>query len=311
LNGYAGLKHFYHLVWERAYNILHMRRLGLHTSIAGGLHLSLKRAHDLGCNTVQIFSHNPRGWSRKEVNEEEIMLFRDTARSLDISPVFIHASYLINLASPDRDTRRRSISMLAYELKLSDSLRADYLVLHPGRAAGQEIKKAIRLAAEGLKAAYEAAGPRHTGILIENTAGHKGDISSTMAHISEIVNAVPSGCISGLCLDSCHLYAAGYDIASPEGIEIMKGEMERYLSSLVVRLIHLNDSKKGLGSHLDRHEHIGRGEIGLAGFREFLSYPFFEKIPLILETPKDREGNDIKNLESVRRILRDVSLSVE
>ncbi len=279
-----------------------MRRLGVHTSIAGGLHLSLKRAEGLGCNTVQIFSHNPRGWDRRPLKEDEVRRFRELAAALDIRPVFIHSSYLVNLASPDRGVRRRSIELLTHELRTAGLLGADYLVLHPGRAVGQDIGTAIRKASEALTVSYDKAGGG-TGLLLENTAGQRGDISSTIPLIAEIIAGTPPGCIRGVCLDTCHAYAAGYDIGDIKVLEGLEREIKEYLNPLRVELIHLNDSRRPLASGVDRHEHIGEGGIGLAGFRRFLSFPLFRETPLILETPKESDRDDIRNLDRVRKIL--------
>jgi len=282
-----------------------MRRLGVHTSIADGIHLSLERANALCCDTLQIFSHNPRTWAVKETSGEEISRFRELAAILDIRPVFIHSSYLINLASPDRETREKSIGLLSHELRTAHLLRADYVVLHPGKAVGQDIKEAVRKASEALSLSYEKAGVQ-AGILLENTAGQRGDISSTIPMLSEIIENTPPGCVRGLCLDTCHAYAAGYDITGLEGLERLKGEIIKYVSPLKVELIHLNDSKKGFASGVDRHEHIGKGRIGLQGLKRFLSFPFFNAAPLILETPKESDDDDRKNLDRVRGLLRGI-----
>lgn len=279
------------------------RRLGVHTSIAGGLHLSLKRAKALGCTTMQIFAHNPRGWIKRKVDKEEVLQFRRYARLFDISPIFIHSSYLINLASSDEEVRIKSIELLTYELSLAHTLGVDYIVLHPGRAVGQPLKRAIRRAAEALSIACRE-GDGAVGILLENTAGQTGDIAFTIPLISEIIESTSHGSVKGICLDTCHAFAAGYDITSIKGLERLKGEIIRYLSPLRVELIHLNDSRRALSSRVDRHQHIGKGGIGLAGFRRFLSFPSFNKAPLILETPKESEGDDVKNLQRVRRLLK-------
>jgi len=236
------------------------------------------------------------------MSADETARFRELAERLDIRPVFIHSSYLINLSSPDTETRRKSIDLLSHELRTASLLRADYVVLHPGKAVGQDVKEAVRKASEALASAYEKAGVE-VGILLENTAGQRGDISSTIPLLSEIMEKTPAGCIRGLCLDTCHAYASGYDIAGQEGIERLRDEIIRYISPLKVELIHLNDSKKGLASGVDRHEHIGEGSIGLQGIRRFLSSPFFTEAPLILETPKKSDDDDRRNLDRVRGLL--------
>lgn len=282
-----------------------MRRLGVHISIAGGLHLSLERAKALGCNAMQIFSHNPRGWGGKKINKDEAEQFKRFSDAFDIRPVFIHSSYLINLASPNNETRRKSIEMLSHELCMADLLGVDYVVLHPGKAVGQKIRAAVRKASDALSTVYKKTDCR-AGILLENTAGQKGDISSSVSLISEIIENSPQDIIKGICLDTCHAYAAGYDITNTEGLDKLKEEIMKYLSPLKVELIHLNDSRKGLSSGVDRHQHIGKGHIGLSGFKELLFFPLFKNMPLILETPKESEGDDYRNLKRVRKILGEI-----
>ncbi len=280
-----------------------MRRVGFHTSIAGGIHLSLKRAYDLGCSTMQIFSHNPRGWMKREMHTDEAEEFRRLSEVFDIKPIFVHSSYLINLASPYKEIIKKSIDLLSYEMRIARLIKADYIVLHPGKAAGQDIKTAVRKASTSLSEAFKKSDGG-VAILLENTAGQKGDISSSIQLISEIIEYTEEGCIGGICLDTCHAFAAGYDISGTEGLMRIEHEIKRYLSPLGVRLIHLNDSKKGISSGVDRHEHIGKGGIGIKGFKRFLSFPFFNDIPLILETPKNSDNDDRVNLKKVRQLLK-------
>lgn len=282
-----------------------LRRLGVHTSIAGGIHLSLKRAHALGCRTLQIFSHNPRGWIQRKLEEKEVQRFRELSNHIDIKPIYVHSSYLINLSSPEDITRKKSINLLSYELRLAYTLKADFVVLHPGYAVGQDIKEAIRKARKALTEAYERAEAK-VSILLENTAVRKGDISYTIPLISEIIEATPPGCIGGICLDTCHAFASGDNIASTEGLEKLEEEIKKYLSPMEVKLIHLNDSKKPFASKADRHEHIGEGFIGISGFKKFLSFPSLIEVPLILETPQKSEFDDKRNIEVVRKILSEI-----
>jgi deoxyribonuclease-4 len=282
------------------------RRLGVHTSIAGGVPLSLDRARKLRCSTMQIFSHNPRGWARRAIGKSEADEFRRLSEEYDIKPVFVHSSYLINLASPDSVIRKKSVRLLVFELRMAELLGIDHVVLHPGKAAGQPVKEAIDKTVRSLREVRKMTGSR-SGILLENTAGQRGDISSLIPSIGGIVEGSPPGLIRGLCLDTCHAYAAGYNIADREDLERLRDEIKRYLSPLKVELVHLNDSKKGLSSGVDRHEHIGKGEIGRKGLRRFLSSSFLGEVPLVLETPKASEGDDIKNLAKVRKMLTEIS----
>lgn len=274
------------------------RRIGVHVSIAGGLDKGLERARSLGCSTVQLFSHNPRGWGIGSRDEQEIARFRTLKKEFDIRPIFIHTSYLINLASAQADLLKRSVDMIRAELDIADAINAEYVVLHTGSASGDLPEAARKRAVEALKQVADQ-GSWKAGLLLENTAGERGDITSHIADIASIIEKVPTGLIAGLCLDTCHAFSAGYDIAADDGIERLAEEIGQYVTKEDLRLIHLNDSKKPLGSGVDRHEHIGEGAIGTAGLKKFLLHPFFLNIPLVLETPRKSDEDDKRNLENV------------
>jgi len=280
-----------------------IRRIGVHTSIAGGLHLSLERAKTLRCDTLQIFSHNPRGWAVKSISEEEASTFRSLRLRLNMTPLSIHASYLINMASRDRDLQKKSMALLLIEMGRADVLGAEYVVVHPGSASGDDERSARKRAIAALKE-VALMGYWKAGLLIENTAGERGDISSEIANLSDIMSDVGGSLIAGVCIDTCHAFAAGYDIGTEEGIQNISEEIEKYVGLDKVKLFHLNDSKGDLGSGIDRHEHIGLGKIGIRGFRLFLNYFLFKGIPLILETPKKNETDDSQNLRKVRRLIK-------
>lgn len=279
------------------------RRLGVHTSIAGGVHLSLERARELGCNTMQIFSHNPRQWVAQRIPKDAVEQFERLREDYAIDPVFVHTSYLINLAALSSDILDRSIQLLAHEMDLADALGADYVVLHTGSASRDSVENARKRAIGALRI---VAGLKQwkARLLLENTAGERGDISSRIEDLAEIIRQTDSPLIAGVCIDTCHAFAAGYDISSEEGLsELVKG-VERWLGIDSVKLIHLNDSKKGCNSHVDRHEHIGQGGIGEEGLARLINHPAFRNIPLILETPKKSEEDDLRNLKVVRDLLR-------
>ncbi|MCC6347446.1 MAG: deoxyribonuclease IV [Nitrospirales bacterium] len=275
------------------------RRIGVHTSIAGGVSIALERAGELGCSTVQIFSHNPRQWQAVPLPEEQASRFRELRVLYGIDPVFIHTSYLINLAARSDEILEKSLRLLVREMDLADTLGADYVVLHtgsaqdsPGEARARAVKALRRVAGEG---EWKA------GLLLENTAGERGDISSTIGELAEILTAAAVPLLAGVCLDTCHAFSAGYDVADSAELA---AEIERNLGTAKVKLIHLNDSKRSLGARVDRHEHIGEGAIGGEGLKKFVSHPAFRAIPLVLETPKKSEDDDRRNLETVRRLLR-------
>jgi deoxyribonuclease IV len=280
-----------------------MRRLGVHTSIAGGLHLSLERAHALGCNTMQIFSHNPRGWAVKNITEEEASRFKSLRKRLNISPVCIHTSYLINMASGDMLLRKKSIDMLITEMERADMIGADYVVLHSGSASGDDESVSRKRAIKALNEVAHA-GRWKAGLLIENTAGERGDISSTVKDLTEIISGVKPPLISGICFDTCHAFASGYYMRDEKDIESIADEIEKYAGIDKIKLIHLNDSKGDMGSCIDRHEHIGLGKIGMKGLRCFVDNQAFRDIPLILETPKKKEVDDPLNLAKARKMIR-------
>jgi deoxyribonuclease-4 len=276
-----------------------MRRLGVHTSIAGGLHLALRRGHELGCTTVQIFSHNPRGWRTRAITQQEVSLFTGLRRELDISPVYVHASYLINIASPSGELWRKSASMLEEEMRRADQIGADFIVLHTGSAHDAE---GAHRAAKGIR---EALGRKKfkAGLLIENTSGKRGDIASGIIEIAGIMEEA-DGHVCGVCIDSCHAFAAGYDLRKMRGMNRLAHEAEEYIGRHRIKLIHLNDSRGHAGSGTDRHEHIGLGKIGMDALRRFVNHPTFANIPVVLETPKKSDADDVENLKKVREMLR-------
>jgi deoxyribonuclease IV len=264
--------------------------------------MSLERARDLGCSTMQIFSHNPRGWSVRRKEAGEIKKFTETRRKYDISPVYIHASYLINLSSANRELALKSQEMAVHELDIADSLEASYVVLHPGSTSGDPPETARKRTIASLSE-IARKGTWKAGLLLENTAGGRGDVGSMVEDIAEILNKVPGKLISGICIDTCHAYAAGYDIASDEGMQLFSDLILKYIGKKNLKLLHLNDAKGSLGSGMDRHQHIGIGKIGLDWFRNFLHHPLFSAVPVILETPKKATNDDIRNLTAVNKLL--------
>lgn len=282
-----------------------MRRLGVHTSIAGGVHLSLERARELGCTTMQIFSHNPRQWRVGRMSDEEVGRFRELRGIFDIKPVFVHTSYLINLAAMRPEILDKSVQLLIREMELADTLGAEYVVLHTGSASEDSGENARRRASDGIRivSGYRTWNAR---LLLENTAGERGDISSKIRDLAEIMDAAGSALVGGICLDTCHAFQAGYDLSSEEGLDEMVREIERDIGVERVKLIHLNDSKRAFNAGVDRHEHIGTGEIGKKGLGRIIRHSSLKDIPLILETPKKSEEDDPRNLSVVKGLLIDL-----
>ena len=284
---------------------LFMRRIGVHTSIAGGIVRGLERARALGCTTVQIFSHSPRSWAVRDIPPDETAAFVRLKRDYDLSPVCIHTSYLINLASKDAALRARSVDMVVYEMDCADRLDAQYVVIHPGSASGEDPGVARGRIVESLDR-IARRGAWRAGLLLENTSGKRGDITSRIGDLAHIVEGVSGGLVSGICFDTCHAFAAGYDVGTESGLQDLSREIRAHASCLSVRLVHVNDSKGELGSGVDRHAHIGEGRIGLEGFARMLRHPLFTRVPLILETPKRSKDDDRRNLERVRGAERHV-----
>lgn len=267
-------------------------------SIAGGLHKAVERAHAIGGSAMQLFSHNPRGWRTSPIGHREAELFRRLSVELDVSPAFIHTSYLINLASPKDELREKSLMMLREEMLRAHRIGAAYVVLHPGTAHDGE---GVGRAAESIRRALGGLETSAT-LLIENTSGKRGDFSSTVEALARIMEG-SGGFVGGVCIDSCHAYAAGYDLAAAEGVDVLADEVDRYLGAEAVKLLHLNDSKGLLGSGTDRHDHLGQGRIGLKGLGLFVNHPVFASAPVIIETPKDSDDDDMENLARLRALL--------
>jgi deoxyribonuclease-4 len=254
------------------------------------------KAAELGANTFQIFSASPRMWRAGRPDPEQIRKLRQARERFDLRPLAIHDNYLINLAAGDRDLRARSVASFRGELERALAIGAEYLVAHPGSYGSQGPERGILAVAESLAEATRGLRLRGLTILIENTAGGGTRLGGSFEELNamrEAAQRMVDGEI-GFCLDTAHCLASGYDIAADPGL----------LARPHVKLIHANDSKAPLGSHADRHEHIGRGFIGKAGFRRILAHPRLRNKPFILETPIDREGDDSRNLEMLKRLCQ-------
>lgn len=277
------------------------RRYGVHTSIAGGIELSLVRAKEFGCSTAQIFSHNPRQWLIKDIPRESVIRFKKLRKEYDINPLFIHASYLINLASPKKEVIQKSIRLLIEELDMADLLEIEYIILHTGTSQeSEEIGR--KRAIDALKEVSKKKKWK-VKLLIENTAGERGDISSKIKDMAEIIDKTGDPLISGIVIDTCHAFSAGYDIRDEKGVSIFLEEIKNFIGLDKLKLVHLNDSKRPYNSRIDRHEHLGKGYIGIDGLKRFINNPLLIDIPLILETPKKSDDDDRRNLETLRQII--------
>lgn len=275
--------------------------LGVHVSIAGNIAGAVERAHELGCTAMQIFSRSPRIWAAKGLDPGETARFRDLRERFGISPLVVHASYLINLATPEGGLKRRSVEALTEELDRADRLGADFLVVHVGSCRDGGSVEGVERVREAL-AEVMASGRWSTRLLLEDTAGERGDVGADLKEIGRILQKLPGGGGIGVCLDTCHLFAAGYDISTPDGVDRVADLIKETVGLDRIKVVHGNDSKKGLNCRVDRHQHIGQGGIGLKGFQAWLNHPAFRTIPMILETPKDSPEADPRNLSLIRRL---------
>jgi deoxyribonuclease IV len=281
-----------------------MPRLGAHLSISGGLPRAVDRAEASGCAALQIFTKSAGQWRARAIPPEEIALFKRRVRQTGIRPVVAHNSYLINLAAADPALRERSIASLCEELDRAESLGLDGLVMHPGSYTSGTEPGGLRLIAEGLARIFEARPAARTRILLEHTAGQGTNLGHRFEHLAEIIERLNGSRRVGVCLDTCHLIAAGYDICSESGYEETFRQFGRIVGFNRLKVFHINDSKKPCGSRVDRHEHIGKGCLGLAPFRRILNDPRFAKLPMLLETPKvdtpqTRKASDIDPLDKI------------
>jgi deoxyribonuclease-4 len=280
------------------------RRIGVHLGTAGGAWTAVNRAVEVGANTLQIFSSSPRMWKAADVKPEDAKKMRELRAEFGVGPVAIHASYLINLCSQTESVRVNSVTAFRGEVERALALGAEYLVLHPGSWKGMTREEGLRLAAESIERAI--AGVPWQGedfkILIENTAGAEFSLGGKLEQVAELVETLKPCAPVAVCLDTCHVHVAGYDIVSEDGyIETMK-LVKATVGFDAVNVWHCNDAKAAMGSKLDRHEHIGEGTIGAAAFRRLLHDERFAHCAFIAETPVDAPGDEARNVGVLRTL---------
>jgi len=280
--------------------------LGAHMSIQGGLHRAIERGEGYRCTALQLFTANNLQWHGKPVTEEIAARFRAAWAASKIGPIVAHACYLIDLASADERVRERSLPVLIDELRRAAAIGVPWVVLHPGCHTGAGEEAGLRRIADLANRALDAA-PLRAGILLETTAGQGTALGCRFEQLRWLLDAIqPSGRV-GVCLDTCHVFAAGYDLRTREAYDATMREFDRLVGLHRVHAVHVNDSKGDLGSRLDRHEHIGRGKLGLDAFRCLLRDPRFAAVPKLLETPKEdskRKDWDRVNLVTLRRLAQ-------
>lgn len=280
-----------------------MRRIGKHISIAGGLVRALERARALGCTSLQFFSRNPRGWATRPLTGEEADAFCARRIEFGLDPVVVHVNYLVNLAAPDPFVRHRSIEAFRDELDRAERLGVDYLVVHPGSARGAPVADGVAACVDGIRVAARGLRLDRVSVLIENTAGQGDCIGRRFEQVAEIVERAGRDVPMGMCLDTAHTFAAGYDIRTDAGFRRTVHDLDACVGLDRVRVIHFNDSKVPFGSNVDRHWHIGEGEIGRGPLGRVARARRLAHAPLILETPEDAAHSETWNLNQVRAMI--------
>jgi deoxyribonuclease-4 len=280
-------------------------KFGAHMSISGGLHKAFGHGERAGCDTIQIFSKNQQQWRGKALAEQDIALFKAEQQRTGLEPVIVHDSYLINLASPNDELWEKSIAAFADELERCSALGIPYLVTHPGAHTGSGEEAGLRREAAALNRLLDAGVGGDTLILLETTAGQGTCLGQRFEHLGYLIEQAVHPERIGICVDTCHILAAGYDIRTPDACAATFAEFDRIVGIERIKALHLNDSQKDLGSRVDRHTHIGAGCVGLEGFRAIVNDSRFADLPMILETPKgDDLAEDIENLGKLRGLIQ-------
>ena len=282
------------------------RRIGIHTSTAGGVENAAERAWRLGCSTFQIFSSSPRQWKPYELGARQCAEMSRLRDKYDLKPLAIHASYLLNLAGGKAEFYAKTIAAFRGELERALALCAEYLVVHPGSFRGASREEGLARAAYAIREAASGLDLAKGGltVLIENTAGAEYSLGASFEHVAALVGVLREFIPVAACLDTCHVHVAGYDIVTPEGYEATLQQIDQTIGLPNVPLWHCNDAKAAFGSKLDRHQHIGKGSIGVATFRWLLNDPRLAHAAFIAETPIDKPGDDRRNIAALKRLVQ-------
>jgi len=273
-------------------------------SIAGGVDQAVLRGQQVGCETIQVFTKNNHRWAAPPLRGETVEKWYRNLAETGIAPVVAHDSYLINLASPNDALWQRSLDAFVIEMARCEALSIPYLVMHPGSHTGSGEKAGLRQIARALDRAFERLADTRVIVLLETTAGQGTGLGYRFGHLAQIIELAMAGHRLGVCFDTCHALAAGYEIRTLEGYEETFQQFDRMIGLDRLQVFHLNDSKRDLGSRVDRHEHIGEGYVGLDGFRLLLSDPRFRQHPMLLETPKGPDmQEDVENLATLRSLM--------
>lgn len=275
-------------------------KFGCHVSIAGGIDKAPERAQALGCECFQIFSRSPRGGKPPALTDSLVTSFKNSCVAFGLSNYFIHTPYYINLASENPALRESSVRIIREELERGTVLGARYVMTHLGSSKGIDRSVAVGRVVEGVAAILEDSRDLTTELLLENTAGQGETIGDNFAELARIINEIRNPRL-GVCLDTAHLLASGYDIGTPEAVDKTFDEFSSLIDPALIRLLHGNDSKISLGEKKDRHEHIGQGKIGTAGFKAIVNHPILKNLDMIVEIPPEEVGRDIELLKSLRK----------
>jgi deoxyribonuclease-4 len=278
--------------------------VGAHVSTAGGLANAIERGEERGCESIQIFNQSPRMWRPTNFGEEDFAAFREAMAGSKVEAVIIHAVYLINCATKDKDLRQKSLTSLTHALRIGDAIGARGVVLHPGSQKTDPLKPSLKRAAKVIAAALKETDS--CPLLLEQTAGHKGLLARDFDQIAALIDGVGDDKRLGLCLDSCHMFAQGYDITDEVHLTAVLDEADAKVGLDRLGAIHVNDAAVPLGAHLDRHANIGKGEMGKRGLSAFLSEPRFEGLPATLETPgPEKKGSSKAEVTYAKRLRRE------
>ncbi len=278
--------------------------IGAHVSTAGGLDKAVERGAERGCDAIQIFNQSPRMWRPTNYGEEDFAAFREAMDASKVEAVIIHAVYLINTATKDKDLRKKSQAALTHALRIGDGIGARGVVLHPGSTLGDPLKPALKRAAKVIAASLKET--ESCPLLLEQTAGHKGLIGRNFDETAELIELAGGGERLGLCLDSCHMFVQGYDITDEEHLAAVLDEADEKIGVERLGAVHVNDAAAPLGSCRDRHANIGKGEMGRKGLAAFLSEPRFEGLPATLETPgPEKKGSSKAEVTLAKRLRRE------
>jgi len=282
------------------------RRIGIHTSIAGGVENAAERAYRLGCNTFQIFSSSPRQWAPYELGRPQCDKLKSLREAYKLKPMVIHTNYLINLASITEAFLKKSIEAFRGEIERALMLCAEYLVLHPGSFRGADREKGLLQTAAAISAASHGLDLAKGGltILIENTAGAEYSLGSSFEQVAEVIEHLRNHVPVGACIDTCHTHVSGYDIVSEQGLRDTLTKLDATIGFKNVPVFHCNDAKAARGSKLDRHQHIGKGTIGAEPFRRLLNDTRLKHAAFIAETPVDVPGDDRRNVAALKALVK-------